>query len=94
MLPTNELADAIDPFDRLFQALQPPPLLEVTLLQHGDALLQLGARAALRRHHLVRLAEQLRRQLLELAVGAGQGRFGGEAEALFIGDFGTQRLGD
>jgi hypothetical protein len=93
-LRPNHALDAIDALDRLLQALEPPPLLEVALLQYGDALLELRARAPLRGHHLVGLAEELGRQLLELVVGAAEGRLGREAQPLLVGDFEPQRRGD
>lgn len=67
----------------LLQPLKTTPLLIISTLQHRNPLLQLRARLALLCDHLVRLAEQLHRQLLQLRVRLRQLCLSGLAQALF-----------
>lgn len=67
-------SDPLDSRHGLFQTLQSLPLLHISLLQHLDPLFQFGPLPSLRRNHLVRLAEQLSRQILQLRLGLGQAR--------------------
>src|ERR1700733_1483639 len=90
----NEPFDAINPVNRLLQPLQPPSLLQIALLQHRDPLLEFRPRPPFRSDHFVGLAEELRRQLLELLVRVVEARLGGLTEALLVLDFLAQRLGD
>lgn len=79
----DECAHTLNTLHRLLQPLESVPLLDIATLQHGDPFLQAGARLALLGHHLVGLAEQLGRQLLQLGGGLGELRFGGAAQVLF-----------
>lgn len=80
---SNHRSDALDPRHRLLQPVETIPLLHIPTLQHSDSLFQSRARLALLRYHLVGLAEQLHRQLLEFGVRLRQLSLCGATEVLF-----------
>jgi len=79
---SQQASHPLDALDRALEPLQPLALLAVAALQDLDALLELGARLALRGHHLISLHEELGAELLQLAGRLAQLALGALAQAL------------